>query len=115
MPARTRKGPRTETGPRGCCSVHSGAGRGQRLPYLVHVELLDLVDQVLQRRLGESAGLREDDDAVADGHDRRDRADVELRGERLLGLGVDLAEGDLGVLLRGPLVGGREADTRTAP
>src|SRR4051794_27839317 len=98
MPARTRKGPRTEPGPRACCPVSSVAVRGQLLPYLVHVELLDLVDQVLQRRLRKGAGLREDDDAVADGHDRRNGADVELRGQRLLVLGVDLAEGDVGVL-----------------
>src|SRR3712207_8394666 len=51
--------------------------------------LLHLVDQRLEGGLGERARLREDDDAVAHGHDRRDGADVELGGERLLGLGVE--------------------------
>ena len=91
------------------------AASGELLPDLIHVELFDLLDQRLERRLGEGAGLREDDDTVAHCHDRRDRADVELSGEVLLGLGVHLAEGDLGVLLRGPLVGGGETYAGPAP
>src|SRR5215213_5243851 len=87
----------------------------QLLAYVVHVELLDLLDQRLERRLGKGARLREDDDAVAHRHDRRDRADVELGGQGLLGLGVHLAEGDVGVLLRGTLVRRGEAYTGPAP
>jgi hypothetical protein len=44
--------------------------------------------------------LCEDEDAVAEGHQGRDRPDPGSGGQLLLGLGVDLAEDDVGVLLR---------------
>ena len=64
---------------------------------------------------GQHARLREHDYAVANRHDRRDRPDLELRGQVRLGLGVDLAEGDIGVRLGDLLVGRCEPLTRPAP
>src|SRR5437764_7943031 len=83
--------------------------------YLVHVQRADLRDQRLQRLLGQRTGLLEDDDAVAYRHDRRNRPDVEVHREVLLRLGVDLAEHDVRVPLREPLVHGRERPTRSTP
>src|SRR2546430_15278787 len=83
--------------------------------YLVHVERPDLGDQRLERLLGQRAGLLEDDHAVPDRHDRGDRPDVELDGERVLGLGVDLAKDDVVVALGGLLVRRRERPTWPAP
>src|SRR4051794_9647328 len=57
-------------------TLRSVVVRRELLAHVLHVELLDLLDQGLQSRLGQGAGLREDDDAVPDRHDRRDRADV---------------------------------------
>src|SRR5699024_7417483 len=82
---------------------------------LVHVQALDAVDELLQRGTGQRAGLVEHQDAVAEGHQRGDRLDPGHRGELLLGLGVHLAERDVGVLPGGLLVDGRELLARTAP
>ena len=61
------------------------------------------------------AALAEDEDAVAEAHDRRDRGDLRGTGQRLLGLGVDLAEHDVVVLVARLLVGRRELAARAAP
>src|SRR5690606_39668137 len=66
---------------------------------LVHVERLDLADDLLQRLAGERAGLVEQEDAVAERHQRGDRLDAGGRGQLPLVLGVDLAEHDVVVLL----------------
>src|SRR4051794_39635599 len=60
----TARGPSRSAGHR--LTPGSVAVRRELLANVVHVELLDLLDQVLQRRLGERAGLGEDDDTVAD-------------------------------------------------
>ena len=57
---------------------------------------------------GSAPGLGEDEDAVAEGHKGRDRADVRGGGDRLLVFRVDLPEGHVGVLLAGLLVDGGE-------
>ena len=41
---------------------------------VVHVELADLAEEVLDGGLGEGAGLREDEDALAERHDDEDAA-----------------------------------------
>ncbi len=64
---------------------------------------------------GQRAALAEDQDAVAEAHDRRDRGDLRGTGQRLLGLGVDLAEHDVVVLVARLLVGRRELAARAAP
>src|ERR1039457_5724283 len=75
-----------------------GPGRSGRAAFrdartdLVHVELAGLGDQLLQRWLRQRAGLRVEDDPVAEHHQRRDRRDPESAGQLRLGLGVDLAE-----------------------
>jgi hypothetical protein len=47
---------------------------------------------------GSATGFGEHDDVVAEDHQRRDRADVEMAGQLLLLLGVDLGEPDSGYL-----------------
>src|SRR5262245_23737380 len=68
--------------------------------YVVHVEAADRADQLLEGRGGKGAGLAEDQDPVAEGHQRRDRRDLQATGEHLLGLGVDAGEGHVVVGLR---------------
>src|SRR4029453_8704488 len=75
----------------------------------VHVERADLRDQRLQRLLRKGTRLAEHEDAVTEGHERRDRGDVDRGGESLLGLGVHLGEDDVVVLLGHVLVDGSEA------
>src|SRR5688572_30184191 len=88
---------------------------GDLLPHLVHVELLHLLDEVLEDGARERARLREEEDLVAEDHDRRDRLDLEHARELGLLLGVDLGESDVGVLLGRLLVRRSEVATRTAP
>src|SRR5690242_2809448 len=71
--------PRTGNGPRPA-AMSSVLVRGELLAHILHVELLNLLDQRLQRGLGERAGLCEHDHAIADRHDRRDGPNVELGG-----------------------------------
>ena len=68
-----------------------------------------------ERGGGQRAGLVEDQDPVAEGHQRGDREDLQLLGERLLGLGVDLRVHDVGVLVGRGLEDGPEALARAAP
>src|SRR5690348_12553476 len=60
--------------------LDSALVRGELRAHILHVELLNLLDQRLQRGLGERAGLCEHDHAIADRHDRRDGPNVELGG-----------------------------------
>src|SRR6476660_8590473 len=97
-----------------------GAGRGLGRHLLLdrgHVEVLDLLDDVLQRGLRQRAGLGEDEHALLEGHQGRDGGDVRRRREGLLGLGVDLAEHDALVVtaLRRGVVDRGELPTRAAP
>ena len=64
---------------------------------------------------GSAPGLVEEEHAVAEEHEGRDRGDRRHLGELLLGLGVDLAEDDVGVVLRRLLEDGRELAARPAP
>ena len=82
---------------------------------LVHVEFARLADQLLQRRLGQRAGLGVQDDAVADHHQRRDRRDSERAREFRLGFGVDLGEHRVRVLARHALEDRAEHAAGTAP
>jgi uncharacterized membrane protein YfcA len=84
-------------------------------PHVGHVQGLDLADEVLEDRGREGAGLREHEDALAEGHDRRDRRDLQGSGQGLLGLGVDLAEDGVGVLRGGLLEDRPELTARATP
>ena len=64
---------------------------------------------------GQGAGLAEDQDPVAERHQRRDRGDLRRGGQRLLGLGVDLAEDHVVVALGRGLEDRGELHARTAP
>src|SRR5690606_17496126 len=88
---------------------------GDLAAHRVHVDGPHLADEVLQRRGGQRAGLGVEHDAVAHRHQRRDRRDAERLRELDLRLGVDLAEGDVLVGLRGLLEDGRELVARPAP
>src|SRR5690606_9790749 len=90
-------------------------GLGVGLADLVHVQVLHLADEVLERGLRQGARLGEDRDALAVGDEGRDGGDAVAHGEILLVLGVDLREGDVLVLLRGLLIDRGEALTRHAP
>lgn len=88
---------------------------GNLLTDHVHVELLGLLDEVLEGRGRKRAGLLEDLNAVAEHHEGRNRHDLELLSQALLRLGVNLAEGDIGVILRGLFEGRSELTARTTP
>ena len=64
---------------------------------LVHVELADLADQVVQGVGGQCADLQEDQDLLEEHRQRRDRANAEQAGQLLLRLGVDLGEDHVGL------------------
>ena len=82
---------------------------------LVHVQVLDGVDHLVEGCGRQGTRLREDEDALAERHEGGDGGDLGRCGEPLLGLGVHLAEHDLGVLLGRGLVGGGELLARSAP
>src|SRR6476659_6866465 len=84
-------------------------------PDLLHVQCADLCDQLLERLGGQGARLGEDQGALLERHQCRDRGDLRRGGDGLLGLGVHRAEDDVGVGLRGTFVDGGELATRTAP
>ena len=112
-------------GPRRCpqrrAESRSGGGRlglllgGDLGAHRIHVELLRLGDDVVKGLLGEHARLRHQDHLLADRHHGRDRADLEVVGQRLLLLGVDLGEDHVGVALGDLLVDRREAAAGAAP
>src|ERR1700755_2131797 len=64
---------------------------------------------------GRAPGREEDQDAVAEGHQRGDRGDPRRRRQLLLVLGVDLAEAHVGVLVAGGLEHRAELLARPAP
>lgn len=82
---------------------------------LVHVECLDLSDELFELSGGKRAGLVEHEYAFAEGHDRGDGADVGGRCDSLLGLGVDLGVNDVGMLLRRGFERRCELAARAAP
>ena len=53
---------------------------GDLLVHLGHVETLDRVDDLLQSRARQRTGLVEDQDTLAERHQRRDALDAELAG-----------------------------------
>ena len=83
--------------------------------HFVHVEFLDLLDEVLERGLRKGSGLGKDAHAVAEGHDRGNRSDSEFAGQGLLIFGVDFAEDDVGMGLRSRLENRRELTAGAAP
>ena len=85
----------------------AAAGLAVLVPQLAH--------HLVERLRGECTGLGEDEHALTEGHQRRDGRDVRGPGERLLRLGVDLAEDDVLVSLGRLLVGRGELSARTAP
>ena len=72
-------------------------------------------DQLVERCRRQRAGLGEDQDALAEDHQRGDRGDLRSGGQGVLLLGVDRPEGQVGVGLRRGLVGRRELAARAAP
>jgi len=84
-------------------------------PNFVHVEALDLGEQLFERGGREGAGLVEHHDLLAKDHDRWNGADAKAAGELLLSLGVDLAEDDVRVFLGGFLIVRRELFAGAAP
>ena len=60
-----------------------------------HVELAHLREHVLDRAFRQRSRLLEDDHLLAEDHQRRNRADPEVAGERLLLVGVDLDNPDV--------------------
>ena len=83
--------------------------------HLRHVQALDAVDDLLQARRGQRTGLGEDEHALPEGHEGRDRGDAGGTGQSVLGLGVDLREDDVGVLLGGCGEDRRERSAGSAP
>jgi hypothetical protein len=81
----------------------------------IHVERVRLGDHLLERALRQRPRLREDDDLVAENHQRGNRADLEMRGDLLLVVGVDLGEYRSGILLGDALEHRRESAARPAP
>ena len=73
------------------------------------------IDDLLELRAVQGAGLREDEDVLPEGHEGGDGTDAEAGGQFLLVLRVDLAEHDVGVLLGGLLEHGGEHAARPAP
>ena len=82
---------------------------------VVHVEVFDRVDDLVERWAGQSAGLREDENAVAEGHQGGNGADVGRSSQVALHLSIYLSEGDVGVLVACFLVDGGKGFTRTTP
>src|ERR1700733_3741925 len=82
---------------------------------LVHVKVADGLDELLERRGGQGAGLGEHQHAIPERHQRGDRRNLRGGRETLLVLGVDLSEGDVLVLLARGLENRREHSARSAP
>src|SRR5262249_14297676 len=94
------------------------AGRLLRRDFLVHlghVERFRLGQHLLERVPRQRARLLEEDDLLAEHHQRRDRADTKGTGELLLLVGIDLAEYDVRMAFRRLLEDRRETATRAAP
>jgi hypothetical protein len=91
------------------------AAAADAAPHVVHVQGPDLADQVLEGGGRQGAGLGVEDDTVAHGHHGGDRGDAERLSDLDLGLGVDLAEGDVAVPLRRLLEHGPELAAGAAP
>src|SRR4051794_32837337 len=83
--------------------------------HLVHVEPLDRRDQLFEGRRRQRTGLAEDEDALAEGHQRRDRGDLGCLRQPPLRLGVDASEHHVVVPLRSLLVDRRELSARATP
>ena len=68
---------------------------------LFHIEALHGVDDLLQRGAWQCTSLVEDQNAFPKGHQRGNTFDVECCRQSLIGLGVELRECDVPVLLGG--------------
>ena len=82
---------------------------------LFHVQGFCLRDQVLKSSCRKGTGVTEDQDTFAEDHQGRDRRNLSGSSKFLLRIGVDLAENDVGVLLRDGLEDGAELTARAAP
>ena len=82
---------------------------------LVHVKLADRTDHGLQLVFAQCASLLVNQDTATEAHDGGDGGNACGLGELALGLGVNLAENDVAVLLRSRLVDGGELLAGTAP
>jgi protein-S-isoprenylcysteine O-methyltransferase Ste14 len=83
--------------------------------HVVHVEVFDRIDDLIEGWAGKGAGLGEDENAVAESHQRGDGSNVCGSGQVSLSFSVHLPEGNLGVLVARFFVNGRKRFTRTTP
>lgn len=90
-------------------------GGSQLGAQVVHVDQPRLLDHRLELGRRHRAAVTRHQDALADDHQRGHAADAEGLGQRLLLVGVDLAEAQRGVLCRRRLEDGREALAGPAP
>ena len=88
---------------------------GELSAHVFHVEVAGALDQPIELRFAKRARLRVDHAPVTEHHQCRNRCDVKLAGELLLGLSVDLAEDDVWMLHRRLLEHGRKCPARPAP
>lgn len=88
---------------------------GDGCPNFPHVDIAHGLDELLEPLLGQGAGLRIQDDAVADRHEGGDGRDLEDLGQAGLGLRVDLAKDDVRVGIADLLEDGGERPARAAP
>ena len=82
---------------------------------LVHIQLLDLADQILERTGRQRPGLLKDADTIAESHNGRNRLNLEMRRELRAILGAYLPEGDIGVLFGSLFVNRAECTAGSAP
>lgn len=88
---------------------------GDRRADLVHVEFLNSANHRREVSCAQCARLREDENAVAKCHERRNGRDAENPGELLLLFGVNLAKSDVWILTGCGLKNGTEPLARNAP
>ena len=84
-------------------------------PHVVHVEVSDRADDLVECRRWQRAGLGVDQDAVAERHQGGDRGHVGGARQAALLLGVDRPEDEIGVGFRRGLVGWGKLPARAAP
>src|SRR5699024_2291860 len=82
---------------------------------LVHVDVLDGLEELLELCLGQGAGTLVEQDPVPEGHEGRHGGDVRQGGELRVVVDVDLGEGDVRVRVCGVLEDRRELATGAAP
>ena len=110
-----------DNGPEGGHSLCSGGVRlfvflfRNLAAHVIHIEGLHPADQLFQTRFREGTRLREDDDLLAEYHQRGDGSNLECGCKFLFLLGIDLRKDDIAVGLRGLLEHRRKTAARATP